>query len=105
VILSTIETVPGRDIVEILGVARGNVIRAKHIGADIVAALRNLVGGEVTEYTKLMAEAREQAFDRMIAHARTMNADAVIGIRFTTSMVVAGAAELLVFGTAVRLNG
>jgi len=105
VILSTIETVPGRDIVEILGVARGNVIRAKHIGADIVAALRNLVGGEVTEYTKLMAEAREQAFDRMVAHARAMNADAVIGIRFTTSMVVAGAAELLVFGTAVRLNG
>jgi uncharacterized protein YbjQ (UPF0145 family) len=105
VILSTIETVPGRDIVEILGVARGNVIRAKHIGADIVASLRNLVGGEVTEYTKLMAEAREQAFDRMIAQAQTMNADAVIGIRFTTSMVVAGAAELLVFGTAVRLNG
>jgi uncharacterized protein YbjQ (UPF0145 family) len=105
VILSTIETVPGRDIVEILGVARGNVIRAKHIGADIVASLRNLVGGEVTEYTKLMAEAREQAFDRMVAHARTMNADAVIGIRFTTSMVVAGAAELLVFGTAVRLSG
>ena len=104
-ILSTIETVPGRDIVEILGVARGNVIRAKHVGADIVAALRNLVGGEVTEYTKLMAEAREQAFDRMIAQARTMSADAVIGIRFTTSMVVAGAAELLVFGTAVRLNG
>lgn len=104
-ILSTIETVPGRDIVEILGVARGNVIRAKHIGADIVASLRNLVGGEVTEYTKLMAEAREQAFDRMVAHARTMNADAVIGIRFTTSMVVAGAAELLVFGTAVRLSG
>jgi uncharacterized protein YbjQ (UPF0145 family) len=105
VILSTIETVPGREIVEILGVARGNVIRAKHVGADIVAALRNLVGGEVFEYTKLMAEAREQAFDRMIAQARTMNADAVIGIRFTTSMVVAGAAELLVFGTAVRLNG
>jgi uncharacterized protein YbjQ (UPF0145 family) len=105
VILSTIETVPGREIVEILGVARGNVIRAKHIGADIVASLRNLVGGEVTEYTKLMAEAREQAFDRMVAHARTMNADAVIGIRFTTSMVVAGAAELLVFGTAVRLSG
>jgi uncharacterized protein YbjQ (UPF0145 family) len=70
-----------------------------------VAALRNLIGGVVLEYTKLMAEAREQAFDRMIAQAWTMNADAVIGIRFTTSMVAAGAAELLVFGTAVRLNG
>lgn len=103
-ILSTTETVPGREISEALGLVRGNVIRAKHIGSDIVASLRNLVGGEVREYTKLMAEAREQALDRMAAQARELNADAVVGIRFTTSMVMAGAAEILVFGTAVRLT-
>lgn len=103
-ILSTADTVPGREIAEHLGLVRGNVIRAKHIGTDIIAALRNLVGGEVREYTKLMAEAREQALDRMIAEARTLNADAIVSIRFTTSMVMAGAAELLVYGTAVRLQ-
>ena len=103
-ILSTTESVPEHDIGEILGVVRGNVIRAKHIGTDIVASLRNLVGGEVTEYTKLMAEAREQAFDRMSAQAQGMNADAIVGVRFATSMVMAGAAEILVYGTAVRLR-
>jgi uncharacterized protein YbjQ (UPF0145 family) len=103
-IVSTIETVPGREVGEILGVARGNVIRAKHIGTDFVASLRNLVGGEVREYTKLMAEAREQAFDRMVAHAQSMGADAVLGVRFTTSMVMVGAAEILVYGTAVKLR-
>lgn len=101
--LSTTETVAGRAISDNLGVVRGNVIRAKHIGTDIVASLRNLVGGEVTEYTKLMAEAREQAFDRMVRQAEAMKADAVVGIRFTTSMVMAGGAEILVYGTAVRL--
>ncbi|MEJ2116807.1 MAG: YbjQ family protein [Alphaproteobacteria bacterium] len=103
-ILSNIETVPGREITEHLGLVRGNVIRAKHIGTDIVASLRNLVGGEVKEYTKLMAEAREQALDRMIAAAKDMNADAIVGVRFTTSMVMVGAAELLVYGTAVKLR-
>jgi uncharacterized protein YbjQ (UPF0145 family) len=103
-IVSTTETVPGREIGEILGVARGNVIRAKHIGTDFVASLRNLVGGEVREYTKLMAEAREQAFDRMVAHAQSLGADAVLGVRFTTSMVMVGAAEILVYGTAVKLR-
>jgi uncharacterized protein YbjQ (UPF0145 family) len=103
-ILSTTETVPGREITEIVGVARGNVIRAKHIGTDIIAALRNLVGGEVSEYTKLMAEAREQALDRMVAQGRELNADAIVGIRFATSMVMTGAAEILVYGTAVRLR-
>ncbi|MEM7423592.1 MAG: YbjQ family protein [Pseudomonadota bacterium] len=102
-IISTIETVPGREIAETLGVARGNVIRAKHIGTDIVASLRNLVGGEVSEYTKLMAEAREQSMDRMIEDARAQGADAVIGIRFATSMITSGAAEILCYGTAVRL--
>ena len=103
-ILSTTETVPGHTISHNLGVVRGNVIRAKHIGTDIVASLRNLVGGEVSEYTKLMAEAREQAFDRMVRQAEGMDADAIVGVRFTTSMVMAGAAELLVYGTAVTLE-
>lgn len=103
-IVTTIETVPGREIVETLGLARGNVIRAKHVGTDIVASLRNLVGGEVTEYTKLMAEAREQAVDRMVADARAQGADAVVGVRMATSMVAKGAAELLAYGTAVRLR-
>ena len=103
-IISTTETVPGHEIGEILGLARGNVIRAKHLGTDIIASLRNLVGGEVSEYTKLMAEAREQALDRMVRQAEAMNADAIVGIRFTTSMVMAGAAEILVYGTAVRLK-
>ena len=101
---STTETITGYDTVEVLGLARGNVIRAKHIGTDIVAALRNLVGGEVSEYTKLMAEAREQAFDRMMQQAHHMGADAVVGVRFTTAMVMAGTAEILAYGTAVRLQ-
>lgn len=100
----TSEHVPGAEIVEVLGVAKGNVIRAKHIGTDILAGLRNIVGGEVTEYTKLMAEAREQANDRMIRHAAEMNADAIIGMRFATSMITQGAAELLAYGTAVKLR-
>lgn len=102
-IISTTETVAGREISEVVGLARGNVIRAKHIGTDIVAALRNLVGGEVSEYTKLMAEAREQALDRMIAQAEGGGADAIVGVRFTTAMVMAGTAEILAYGTAVRL--
>ena len=103
-IVATTETVTGRTIAETLGIVRGNVIRAKHIGTDIVAGLRNLVGGEVSEYTKLMAEAREQALDRMVREAESMNADAIVGVRFATSMVMSGAAEILVYGTAVRLS-
>ena len=102
-IVVTTETIVGREIAETLGIARGNVIRAKHVGTDIIASLRNLVGGEVTEYTKLMAESREQAMDRMIENARGMGADAIVGVRFTTSMITSGAAELMAFGTAVRL--
>ena len=104
-ILSTTETVPGREILQIVGLPRGNVIRAKHIGSDLVAALRSLVGGEISEYTKLLAEAREQALDRMIKDAMSLNADAVVNVRFATSMVMSGAAEILVYGTAVRLRG
>ena len=98
------ESVPGRDTVEILGTVRGNTGRTRFFGRDIMAALRNLVGGEVPEYTKLMAEAREQAIDRMIADAKNSGADAVICLRVTTSMIMGGSAELLAYGTAVRLS-
>ena len=103
-ILSTAENVPGREVEEILGVVRGNTIRARHAGKDIVAGLRNIVGGEITEYTKLMGESREQAIDRMIAQAQGLGADAIICVRFTTSMVMAQASEILAYGTAVRLR-
>ncbi len=103
-IVTTTETVPGKTIISILGVVRGNTIRARHVGTDIVAGLRNLVGGEVNEYTQLMAGAREQAYDRMVAVAREMGADAVVGMRFTTSTITQGAAEILAFGTAVTFE-
>lgn len=99
----TTDAVAGREIAEVLGLARGNVIRAKHLGSDIVAALRNLVGGEISEYTQLMAAAREQALDRMVEEARSMGANAIVGARFTTSTIAQGGAEILAFGTAVRL--
>lgn len=102
-IVATTEEIEGQEIAEVLGLVRGNVIRAKHIGTDIIAALRNLVGGEVREYTKLMGEAREQATDRMITEAKLKGANAIVGMRFTTSMVMAGSAEILAYGTAVRL--
>jgi uncharacterized protein YbjQ (UPF0145 family) len=98
------ETVPGRTIGEILGTVKGNTVRTRFFGRDIMAALRNLVGGEVPEYTKLMAEAREQAIDRMIADAEAHGADAVISLRVTTSMIMGGSAELLAYGTAVRFS-
>ena len=103
-IVSTTETISGHEIAQTLGVARGNTIRARHVGTDIIAGLRNLVGGEVSEYTKLMAEAREQSMDRMIQNAKDMGADAVVSMRFSTSMITQGAAEILAFGTAVRLK-
>lgn len=103
-IVTMAETVPGRNVTEILGTARGNTVRTRFFGRDIMAALRNLVGGEVPEYTKLMAEAREQAIDRMIADAEARGADAVICLRVTTSMIMGGSAELLAYGTAVRLS-
>lgn len=103
-ILVTTPTVPGKSIKEVLGLVRGNTIRARHIGQDIKAAFRNLIGGEVVEYTKLMAESREQAIDRMVAGARELNADAVVSMRFTTSMIMGGAAELLAYGTAVVIE-
>ncbi len=92
------------EIIETLGLVRGNTIRARHIGKDILAALRNLVGGEVQEYSKLLAEAREQSLDRMIADAKSKGADGIVCFRFTTSTVMTGAAELLSYGTAVKLR-
>ncbi|UCF67446.1 MAG: YbjQ family protein [Acidobacteriota bacterium] len=91
----------GKRIVRSLGLVRGNTIRARHLGKDILAVLRALVGGEVAEYTKMMAESREQALDRMVAEARELGANAVVDVRFITSMVMQGAAELLAYGTAV----
>jgi uncharacterized protein YbjQ (UPF0145 family) len=98
------ETVPGREVDQIIGTVKGNTVRTRFFGRDIMAALRNLVGGEVPEYTKLMAEAREQALDRMIAQAQHQGADAIINMRVTTSMIMGGSAELLAYGTAVRLR-
>ena len=103
-ILSTTETIPGREVVEILGVVRGNTIRARHIGRDIMAGFRNIVGGEISENTKLMGESREQALDRMVAQAEALGADAVVCMRFSTSMIMQQAAEILAFGTAVKLR-
>lgn len=103
-ILATINEVAGKEITEILGLVRGNTIRARHVGKDIMAGFKNLVGGEITDYTKMLAESREQAIDRMTEEARSLGADAIIGIRFTTSSVMQGAAELLAYGTAVRLR-
>lgn len=103
-IITTTSTISGKKIIKNFGLARGNTIRVRHIGKDIMAGLRNLVGGEVTEYTKLMAESREQAIDRMVAEAERIGGNAVIGMRFTTSMLMGGAAELLAYGTAVEVE-
>jgi uncharacterized protein YbjQ (UPF0145 family) len=103
-IVSTSHTVAGKRVVRTLGLVRGNTIRARHLGRDITAVLRNIVGGEISEYTKMMAEAREQALDRMVEEAEALGANAVVGTRFMTSMLMAGAAELLAYGTAVLLE-
>lgn len=100
-IVVTAETVAGKRIVKSLGLVRGNTVRARHLGKDIMAALRNIVGGEVHEYAKLIAESREQALDRMVAEAESLGANAVVALRFTTSVMMGGAAELLAVGTAV----
>ena len=100
----TIEKVANHRIVRTLGFVRGNTVRARHVGRDIVAGLRNIVGGEIHEYTKLMAESREQTIDRMVAEAERLGANAIIATRFTTSVIVGGAAELLAVGTAVMIE-
>lgn len=100
-LLSTTETIHGKTIVKHLGLVRGNTIRARHIGRDIMAGLRNVVGGEVTDYTKMMAESREQSIDRMIEEAQKLGANAIVGIRFSTTEMMQHAAEIMVYGTAV----
>ncbi len=100
-IIVTSDTIPGRKIIKTLGLVKGNTIRARHIGRDIMAGLKNIVGGEIEEYTKMLAESREQSLDRMVEQAKKMGANAVVCLRFTTSAIMGGAAELLAYGTAV----
>ena len=100
--VTTTESITGRRIEETLGLVRGNTIRARFIGRDIMAVFRAMAGGEIGEYTKMLAEAREQAIDRMIEEAQSLGADAVVGTRFQTSMIMSGAAEIMCYGTAVR---
>lgn len=100
-IVATTDAVPGYRIVRTLGLVRGNTIRTRHLGKDILAMFKNLVGGEVMEYTKMLAESREQAIDRMIEDAEALGANAIVGLRLTTASMMQGAAELLAYGTAV----
>ena len=103
-IVVTSETVANHRIVRTLGLVRGNTVRARHVGKDILAGFRNIVGGEIHEYSKLMAESREQTIDRMIAEAERLGANAIVTTRFTTSVMMGGAAELLAIGTAVVIE-
>jgi len=103
-IVVTSDDIPGRKILKTIGLVRGNTIRCRHIGRDIMAQLRNLVGGEVSDYTKMIAEAREQCLDRLRLEAQSMGANAVVALRFSTSYIMAGSAELLAYGTAVVID-
>ena len=103
-IITTSENIPGKEIYNILGIARGSTVRARNLERDIFAAFKNVVGGEIEEYTRLQADAREQALERMIADAQKLDADAVINLRFSTSLIMQGASEILAYGTAVRLS-
>ena len=104
-LLVTTEVVEGRKIDEVLGLVRGNTIRARHLGRDVMAGLRNVVGGEIKDYTRMLSQARDQAIERMVKEAENVGANAIVGVRFTTSQTMAGAAEILSYGTAVRLKG
>ncbi|MEA2053308.1 MAG: YbjQ family protein [Euryarchaeota archaeon] len=104
VIVVNTDFVTGKEIVEILGLVKGNVIQAKHLGKDIVAGFRTIVGGEIKEYSEMLSEAREIALKRMTEKVEEMDADAVVNLRFMTSMVMSGAAEILAYGTAVKLS-
>ena len=103
-IYSTIESIPGKEIEEIVGVVTGNVVQAKHIGRDIMAGLKSIVGGEIRGYTEMLTDARDIAVQRLVANAHEKGADAVVGIRFTTSAIMDGSSEIVVFGTAVKLK-
>lgn len=104
ILLTNIETIPGKQIVEHYGVVNGSTVRAKHVGRDFMASLKNLVGGELTGYTELLTEAREEATERMRKQAKALGANAVVNVRYSTSSVAAGAAELYIYGTAVRVE-
>lgn len=103
-LITNTDFITGKKIVEVMDVARGSTVRARNIGRDIFAGLKNLVGGEISEYTNLMSDAREQAISRMIADAERMGANAVINVRFTTAMVMQGCSEILAYGTAVKVE-
>lgn len=103
-IISTSESIPGKNIKEILGIVKGNTVRAKNIGRDIAALLKNFIGGEVKGYTDLLIQSREEAYNRMVNEAIDLKADAIIGVRFATSMVMAGSSEMLAYGTAVKFK-
>ena len=103
-ILCSTDTVPGKKIVKVLGLVRGNTIRARHMGRDIMAAFKHMAGGEITDYTKMMAETREQALDRLSQDAEALGANAIVALRFTTTSMMQGAAEFLVYGTAVVIE-
>lgn len=103
-LISTVEKIPNKEITEILGIARGSTVRARNVGRDIFAGLKNLVGGEINEYTKLQAQSREEALQRMEQDAERLGADAIINVRFSTSMIMQGASEILAYGTAVKIS-
>lgn len=103
-VTSTTEMIPTKEVIQILGIARGSTVRARNIGRDVFAGLKNIVGGEIEEYTKLQAQSREQALQRMTQDAQKLGADGVINVRLTTSMVMQGASEILAYGTAVKLK-
>ena len=104
IITTTTQEIPGKKITEVLGLVKGNTVRARNIGVDIIAGLKNMVGGEVKTYTEMTIKAREEAFNRMINDAIKLKADAIVGLRFTTSVVMQGASEMLAYGTAVKLK-
>ncbi len=103
-IITTTETIPNREIVEVLGIARGSTVRAKSVASDFVAGLKNFVGGEISEYTKLQGHSREQALQRMMDDAKKLGADAILCVRISTSTITQGASEILAYGTAVKLK-
>jgi uncharacterized protein YbjQ (UPF0145 family) len=104
IIIATTDEIPGKKVVEVLGVVRGNTVRARNIGRDIGAGFKNLIGGEVKTYTEMTTHAREESFNRMVNEAVELGADAIIGMRFMTSMIMQGASEMLAYGTAVKLK-
>jgi len=104
IITTTTAEIPGKSVSQILGVVKGNTIRARHVGRDIAAGFKNIIGGEIKSYTEMTEQAREEAFNRMVNQAVDLKADAIINIRFATSMVMAGASEMLAYGTAVKLK-